>query len=260
MTKPNDTTRTQPEGKLLLDDLWLDEGANTLRHIAQRCEGELGYKPNLEDFRRLLRVLLGGELDEYFADGVTTEVTDVVFKTRKRPRAQRYKVGDVFAIPLDKDRYAFGRIMRDPAFGSRGGVLVETFRETSRTRTYRPSIVASGRLIHPTDVNPLRSLKNRRWTVVASDDAYQFPDVDQELEFTGTPDPRRGFPPFTAKKPFAPGSPSRAITEDEWRRMEANGQSGGLGGPEGIEGDIRAALKALEQDRGGDSPPDKTPP
>jgi hypothetical protein len=248
MTKPNATMRTQPEGKLLLDDLWLDEGANTLRHIARRCEGELGYKPSLEDFRRLLRVLLGGELDEYFADGGTTEVTDVVFKTRKRPRAQRYKVGDVFAIPLDKDRYAFGRIMRDPAFGSRGGVLVETFRETSRTKTYRSSIVASGRLLHPRDVNPLRSLKNRRWTVVASDDAYQFSEADQELEFTGAPDDRRGFPRFTAKKPFAPGSPSRAITEDEWHRMVANGQSSGLGGPETLEDRIRAALKQQDPD------------
>lgn len=238
MTKPGSNKRDTPEGKLLLDDLWLNETENILQRIAQRCEQDFGHKPSLEDFRQLIETKLCVGLEDYFADGESVEITKVIFKTRKKPPTQRYQVGDTFAIPLGDRQYAFGRIMRDPAFRPTGGALVEIFRETSQTKAYRSSIASSGRLFYPTDVNPLSCLKNRRWTVVASDPSYRFSDEDLDLEFL-MPDPPRF---WVAVRPFAPGSPSRPVTEEEWRRMDVNGQNPGLGRIVDFEARIREAL------------------
>jgi hypothetical protein len=229
---------------LLLDDWMLDAAHDELLRFARICKLRYGRKATLEQFCGLLRVTLRGHGEDYFADGKRLEVTDVVFATKKRPAAQRYKVGDVFAIPLDERRYAFGRIMRHPKLDYDPGLLIEIFRETSDAMTYRSSIVASGRLLHPAFQNPLECLKNRRWTVVASDDALGFSEEDRELEFLA-PDLDRGR--WVAIKMFAPGSPCRPVTDDEWRRMSANGQRRGLGSPEDLEERIRGALKLASE-------------
>src|SRR5262249_51322648 len=140
-TKPT-KQRTTPEGKALVDDLFLNEGEHTLEEMSRRCEAELGHKPSLEDFRQLLGALLCCRLEEYFADGATTEVTDVIFKTKKKRPPQRYGAGDVFVIPLDRQRFAFGRVLRNEP---KRGDLIEVFRETAARKAYRPSIVTSGR-------------------------------------------------------------------------------------------------------------------
>jgi hypothetical protein len=179
-TKPAEQ-RTTPEGKALLDDLFLNEGERTLEEMSRRVESELGHKPSLEDFKSLLEVLLGGELERYFADCETVDLVEVVFKTRKKSRAQRYQVGDVFAMPLDDGRYAFGRVLRiKPKFG----VLIEVFRETSGRRTYRGSIVMSGRLFESVFVDDL-PLERRRWVVVHSDPEYRVSENDASVPFSG---------------------------------------------------------------------------
>jgi hypothetical protein len=249
MGKPKTNDRAVPEGKLLLDDLWLNEAESVLRDIAGRCEREFGHKPTLEDFRQLLETKLCAGLEDYFADGEGVDVVKVVFKTKRKPAVQHYRVGDVFAIPLEKDLHAFGRIMRDPAFEDAGIPLVEVFRETSSRRAYQPSIAASGRLLYPTDVTAALCLKNRRWKVIASDPSYHFAEADRDLEFL-VPDPHF----WSAVKPFAPGAPSRCVTEDEWRRMDANGQSPGLVRPADFEDRIRKALKRAEGGPPGPSP------
>jgi hypothetical protein len=242
MPEPKLSKKDLNHGALLLDDWMMDAAHDEMLRFARLCKLRYGRKPTLEQFRRLLRVALRGHGEDYFADGKRIEVADVVFETKKRPAAQRYKEGDVFAIPLEKGRYAFGRIMRGPKLNYDPGLLIEVFRETSETMTYRPSIVASGRLLHPTFENPLMCFKNRRWTVVASDEAHGFAEADRELEFLVPDPPRRS---WAAVKPFMPGAPSRPLPEEEWRRMEANGQHCASGGVEYLENRIRAALSKL---------------
>lgn len=236
MAKTNERkVRVQPEGKLLVDDLWLDAGEHALEEIARICLRKVGHKPSLEDFRQLLRSMLCGDLNDYFADAAEVKVTDVIFKAKQKPSVQRYKDGDAFAIPLGDGRYAFGRLLR---FDRTVGSLIEVFRATSTRKTFRPSIVASGRLFHPVMVSDPECLKNSRWTVVASDDSYQFLKADEELEFTALRPPH-----WVAEKTFKKGAPARRISVNERRRMEANGQSDALRGPEYVEDRIREALK-----------------
>jgi hypothetical protein len=244
MSKPTKRPRTEPEGKLLLDDYWLNEAEVVLRGIAEECEREYGHKPSLEDFRQLLETKLGVGMEDYFEGCERTVLVKIVIQTKKAPPRQPHRVGDVFAIPLGDGRYAFGRIMREEeAKALLLGTLVEIFRETSNTKRFHPSILASGRLLHPTTINTYRTISNRRWHVIASDDAYRLPDADLDLEFTVL-DPPRG---WAAMKPLLTGSPLRPISEDDWHRMRANGQGGGLGRVEDLEDRIRAALKDMEQ-------------
>lgn len=240
-SKPTEP-RVQPEGKALLDDLFLNEGERVLEDMASRCERELGHKPSMEDFRNLLEVLLGAELERYFADCDTVELVEVVFKTRKKPRAQRYQEGDVFAIPLGDRLYAFGRVLRiKPKFGE----LIEVFRETSERKTCRRSITESGRLFHPVIVNGLTTIEVWRWTVVHSDSSYRLSEADAKLEFVYPKHPKKG---WVAGNPFDHEQPHRLISAEEAQQMTDNA----LLGPEDVENLIRAALKT--RDAAGEKP------
>jgi hypothetical protein len=171
--------RTVPQGKALLDDIFLNEGERALEEMSRRCESELGHKPSLEDFRQLLDALLCVDLEDYFADGATIEVTDVVFVTKPKSPPQQHRAGDIFAIPLGDDRYAFGRVLHvKPQFG----VLIEVFRETSPDAVCRPSIEASGRLFEPIFASP-ECLASRRWAVIQSDPAYRISKADARIDF-----------------------------------------------------------------------------
>lgn len=238
-------TPTQVTGKkapptdstALLDDWWYDAAYDTLRQMGQTCERSFGRKPTLEEFRQLLSVTLCVNAEDYFADGNVTEVTDVIFKTKKKPRAQPYQEGDVFAIKLDDAQYSFGRVLR---FQKNIGMIIEIFRETSPTKKYKPSIVASGRLLYFLMTGGDRCIKNRRWTIVHRDDFYKISDADAALEFL-FPDThlsRRG--EWVAWNLFKPRSKSRPATEEDKRRLA----DGAYALPETVEESIRKALSA----------------
>src|SRR5262245_45808863 len=143
MPKKTATKASPTDHTLLLDDRWYDDAYDALRQMARTSEREYGRKPTLEEFRRLLAVTLGANAKDYFADGDTTAVTDVIVKTKKKPRSQPYDEGDVFSIKLGDSQHAFGRILRLEK--GHGVIMIEIFRETSTNGRYKPSIVASGR-------------------------------------------------------------------------------------------------------------------
>jgi hypothetical protein len=235
MTKKT-TPRIQPEGKLLLDDLWLNAAENALQHVARTCQRDVGHKPSLEDLRQLLCATLSVGLEDYFEDGATIDLTDIVFKTKKKPAAQRYKDGDVFAIPLGGGLHAFGRLIRTD---KQVGTMIEVFRETSKRQAYRPSIITSGRMFHPVIASGLACLKAWRWTVVHSDPTYRLSKADAQLEFVYPKERREG---WFAGNPFDHTQPHRPISAEEAQNMTDNA----LLGPEDVESLIREALKSRE--------------
>src|SRR5262245_56015146 len=130
MPKRTAAKKSPTDHTLLLDDRWYDAAYDALLQMARTSEREYGRKPTLEEFRRLLAVTLGANAKDYFADGDTTAVTEVIFKTKKKPRTQPYDEGDVFAIPLGDGQYAFGRILRLKR--NHGVIMIEIFREISK--------------------------------------------------------------------------------------------------------------------------------
>jgi hypothetical protein len=240
-TSAKKTTGPQPsdaeasdQGKLLLDDWWLDASHNAMLDMARVCQKQMGHKPTLEDLRQLLEVRLRVSADEYFSDGGTIEVLEVVFKTKKKRAAQPYREGDVFAIPRGDDLYAFGRILRTD---EKNGEVIEVFQQTATSKVYRASIVASGRMFYPAIVSGTECFKPWRWPVIHSDPDYRISEADARLEFVYPP----GSAGWTAANPWDKPRTFRPVTEEERQYITSNA----LYGPEDIENRIRAALKLV---------------
>ena len=131
---------------LILGDEPLDLTHRFLKEIADSYEEGCERKPTLAEVVALLESGLKLSGGDHIADLQEREVTSVVVKTAKKRKDQRYQVGDVFAIPVASNLFAFGRIMRDE---KSSGTLVEVFKQTGTAKAYHPSIVSSGRMFHP---------------------------------------------------------------------------------------------------------------
>ncbi len=172
------------EGVVLGDDA-LDETYTFFKKLSQMYEGALGRKMTCEELQVLLDTSLRANADDTLFSGFEEKkVASVVIKTAKRPKRQTYKEGDVFAIPLGEDRFAFGRIMqaRTPL-----GALVEVFKETSRNAVATSRIVESGRLFHPIYISGIRAFRDMAFPVVGSDPDYSPRDLDSLKFRVGTP-------------------------------------------------------------------------
>ena len=102
-----------------------------LKDIAQEYEQDWGRKPTLSELLQTIRVVLGADLERYTADGDTTELVNLLAKTKKRPKSQSYRAGDFFVIPLENSLFAFGRILSD-VLKERMGMLVGIYTLVSK--------------------------------------------------------------------------------------------------------------------------------
>ena len=220
---------------VILGDEPLDMAYGSLKQLSEAYQEGCQRKPTLEEIRTIFEMVLKNAGDEYLADLDEREVTAVTVKTAKKPKNQPYKQGDVLAIPIGGGRFAFGRLM---LVSKPNGMLLEVFREVSDRKEIRPSILASGRLFHPSRFLPnLRGggdgIKSWRWTVVASDDRYAMTDDDWALEFKGH-DPRGGWSAVNLRD-----NSIHRLTDEEAEGMEPTAFSN----PEDIEERIVEELK-----------------
>ena len=147
-----------------------------LAGLARAYQEGLGRKPTLEEVRALLEVGLRVSGGDFLSDVEEREITQVAIKAAKKPKDQRFQVGDVFALPVAGVGFAFGRIM---VLEKSKGMLVEVFRKTSPARLPGAAVLASGRLFQPVVMaGGADSLKTWRWTVVASDEGYEAPAAE----------------------------------------------------------------------------------
>jgi hypothetical protein len=207
-----------PPGTLLLDDRWLNQVEDWLAATAAFCERELGRKPAIEDLQALLStVLTAGSVGEWLSDGDRRIVTKVIFETAPRPAVpKKLQAGHLFAIPLGKRLFAFGRIMLMQTPWLVGSVA-EIFRLSRPTRVCDRAVLASGRLFRPLEIHPVSSIETGRWPVVGLDSAYRVRKEDKLLEFSGAPSGN-----FTAILPFAGGRDGRLgrrLTTDEMSEL-----------------------------------------
>jgi hypothetical protein len=220
---------------VILGDEPLDVAYDSLKQLSEAYQEGCKRKPTLEEIRTIFEMVLKNAGDEYISDLDEREITAITIKTAKKPKSQPYRQGDVLAIPIDGGRFAFGRLM---LVSKPNGMLLEVFREVSERKEFRPSIVASGRLFHPSRFLPnLRAggdgIKSWRWTVVASDDGYSMTDDDWSLEFKGH-DHRGGWSAVNMRD-----NSIRRLTNEEAEGMEPTAFSS----PENIEKRIAEELK-----------------
>jgi len=173
-------------GVMLGDDAY-DATYRFLEDLGGLYTEAFGRRPSLDELRALLEIELAMSGSALLHDCEERKVTQVAIKTQKKPKDQAFREGDVFAVPLAPNRYAFGRIMR---MSKQHGTLFEFFRETARKPVFRPSILDSGRVFHPIS-GACSALKEWRWRVVLSDEAYAMSKEDHQLEFA-SPGPGRG--------------------------------------------------------------------
>ena len=167
------------EPGVMIGDEAFDAMYEGLKGVAAAYREGLGRKPTLDELRTLLETELSVAGDD-LVDGLDElAVKQVAIKTAKKPKDQRFGVGDVFAIPISGGRFAFGRVM---LLDKLHGMLIEVFAKTTDSKVFDRSVVESGRLFQPLVLSGGdSSLKIWRWTVVRSDPSYKRPD--EPLEF-----------------------------------------------------------------------------
>lgn len=89
-----------------------------------------------------------------------------------------YRVGDVFAIPLQNGTFAYGRIMEEE---KQIGTLVEIFRTAGIVAERPPAHAMTDRLFHPVYTWG-GGFESGRWPIVSSDESYTCADC-QRLQF-----------------------------------------------------------------------------
>ena len=198
-----------PDGKLLLDDRWLNDLESYLDGLVTSCERAHGHRPSLEDFRQLLEVVLGANLlDRWFSNGDEVRLERVTFTTTKRVVRAKILVGDVLAIPLESSTFAFARVIHsEPTIG----LLLDFFRETAARPIFRRTIANSGRIIQPAFVNELVLLGDNRWHVVASDPTWRPSADDKKIEVVH----RKPGGKQVARRPLHRSHPDRPLTPAE---------------------------------------------
>jgi len=200
-------------GAVIGDDA-LDITYDFLKNLSGTYQKALQRKPTLDELRVLIETELKVCGSDFLADLEERGVTQVTVKTGKKPKDQPYKVGDVFAAPVDEGRYAFGRVMM---IKKNVGMLVEFFRAASQNKAIGPDVVKSGRLFPPIRMaGGDESLKPWRWVVVDSNPSYELSEEDAKIEFSAI-DPRGGFRAFDIH-----GEVTRKLSEEQARQLENN--------------------------------------
>ena len=216
---------------IIVGDDALDAGHDFLRKLSELYAEGLDRKPTLAEVMNVLESGLKSSGSEFISDLEERAVTGLTVKTTAKRREQPHKVGDIFAVPLDEDLFAFGRIMYQT---KTSGMLIEVFRGTSASKSFRPSIIDSGRLLGPIRMTGGRGcLRNWRWTVVASDDSYKIHDTDLSTEFSYA-NPVGGW----CAVRFG-SNDVRPVTDEEAKLLE----DGGFLRPEQLEERIRQELR-----------------
>ncbi|MBV9928149.1 MAG: hypothetical protein JOZ96_24230 [Acidobacteria bacterium] len=169
---------TKYPGVMLGDDAF-DETYNFFKNLSEAYRKEFGRGPSLDEVRVLLETSLRVSGGGLLADLDEKEVSQVAIKTAKKRKDQTYAAGDLFAIPLGAGRLVLGRVMD---IHKTRGVLIEVFREVTRSVDEPPDLSKAERLFHPIYTWG-KALKTGRWKVVGSEPEYKMSNADASLKF-----------------------------------------------------------------------------
>jgi len=159
----------ETEDGVLVGDGPLDECEELLERVSSEYSDEYGRKPTLRELLTCFALVLRHQADNFVADADEILITDVVARTKKRPRKPRLRPGDVFSVPLGTGEFAFGRLT--PQDG-----VVDFFTIKSRVRLGTSKLKAVKTLRFPGAI-ALSPLLERRWKIVG-----HLPYADNEFQ------------------------------------------------------------------------------
>lgn len=146
--------------ELVVGDEPLDALSESLGSIAQLYEMAWGRKPTAAELARLVELVLAGDGENVCSDALFHEV-QIASVLKKRSVRQSFKIGDYFAVELDRQKFAYGRILWDhPSYGP----LVETFDFVSDGPAPLRQVKAGKRLFC-TYVSE-DGFRSRRWRII----------------------------------------------------------------------------------------------
>ncbi len=155
--------------EIVVGDEIFDTTYQYLDDIKALYQKALSRNLQVDEFQYFLKLALRvyGE-EKIFQDFEEKEIINIAIKTKKRPKKQRVKQGDIFAIPLDETYYGFGRIVNI----YNGWNMIEVYKFVSKRPVYSKNITDSGVLIFPLLIGGLWYFQEWTWIVVSSDSGY----------------------------------------------------------------------------------------
>lgn len=98
------------EDGLVVGDGPLDECEQVLERVSEEYREGQGRKPSLRELLACFALVLRSRAEDFVGDTDEIIITDVVARTKKRPKKPCLRPGDIFSVPLGSGEYAFGRL------------------------------------------------------------------------------------------------------------------------------------------------------
>lgn len=143
------------EKEIELGDGGLDIAEDFLEKIAQEYLDDLGRKPKLIEVLRTIELILKHRTDEFIDEGEFFYVNSISGKMKRRPKKQKFHIGDVIAIPLKSDVFVYAIMTPQHS-------LIELFRFKSKKIVIVECLGDVERVQLPYLVD-LEPLKNWKW-------------------------------------------------------------------------------------------------
>ncbi len=186
---------------VVLNDRIFDISYHFIESVNVEYLKKFGRNIKIDELEALLKVSLSFA-DEDLIDQFKDKTVDAVkISTSSKEKHQSFIAGDIFAVPLKNNGYAYGRIMHvsetDPL------TTLEIFSYFSYRDYYKPDIIESDRLMPPF-AETGNFFKNWDWLIIGHDESNMDKNIDM-LKLVGDTPGSYSLNPETRGKPLSNG-------------------------------------------------------
>jgi hypothetical protein len=173
--------------ELIQGDAPYDILGDSFEQLAQEYEEEWDRKPTLAELVYAIETVLAASIDKYASGGDELEIVSLAVETKTRRKSQSFRIGDFFAIPLDEELYAFGRILSDLEANDLG-MLVGIYDRVSKRILAPMELKETGFMFMPFHCDD-EGWKTWRWKIIGNmlvePDEYTYPSYKEGFEGMG---------------------------------------------------------------------------
>lgn len=192
--------------ELVLSDRIFDLSYHFLESANVEYMKAFGRNMKTEELEAILKLSLRFA-DEDLIDQFKEKTIDAVkISTSTKEKYQKFIAGDIFAVPLKNNGYAYGRIIHISETDEL--TTLEIFSFFSYRDYYKSDIIKSGRLM-PLFVETGNFFKNRDWLIIGHDEKNMDRNIDM-LKLVGDTPGSYSLSPGSNVEPISTSSESRA--------------------------------------------------